>query len=453
MACYSGGLKWCPRLTRNVPNSPIMDHRGIPPPAVSSLTNLGYHRRDWSISSLSSGDENSEDDDDKPDSTPSSSVQEDLVKSLNFEISAKRNLDEHVEDSSNKLRALAEDAKEEMDRAAELAKLRGDLAFDSALADIQREADKYERKLRKRREAMEQESREFKDWERDMVDGRNEGQFFGNLYQHEKDDDDDDLVDQDARRQSRRRVIEPAKKEATSPARLYIFAALGAILVAEILFDVLINENGPSLGLDSLYGALALYAAWLVANERKHLGGLRKGAGSHRNQRRLSDAVLVRAAIATPSGENSSAVCPRGSHWQVHKFGGTCVATSDRINEIAEFLRDDVEATSKVAVVSAMGSHPSSPTKVTDLLINMTVKSSKQDQSFVEDLEKLKEKHVDAATALLGKGDELDAFLEGLYTDIQDLTSMLKAIAIAGISTEAYEEFIVGHGELWCASC
>lgn len=46
-------------------------------------------------------------------------------------------------------------------------------------------------------------------------------------------------------------------------------------------------------------------------------GGLRKGAGSHRNQRRLSDAVLVRAAIATPSGENSSAVCPRGSHWQV----------------------------------------------------------------------------------------------------------------------------------------
>lgn len=127
------------------------------------------------------------------------------------------------------------------------------------------------------------------------------------------------------------------------------------------------------------------------------------------------------------------------------------MATSDRINEIAEFLRDDGEATSKVAVVSAMGSHPSSPTKVTDLLINMTVKSSKQDQSFVEDLEKLKEKHVDAATALLGKGDELDAFLEGLYTDIQDLTSMLKAIAIAGISTEAYEEFIVGHGELWCA--
>jgi len=45
--------------------------------------------------------------------------------------------------------------------------------------------------------------------------------------------------------------------------------------------------------------------------------GLRKGAGSHRNQRRVGDAVLIRAAIATPSGENSSAVCPRGSHWQV----------------------------------------------------------------------------------------------------------------------------------------
>lgn len=241
-------------------------------PSAPGMTNHRRYWRDSSISSLSSGDENSSADDDQPDSTPSSSVQEDLVKSLNFEISAKRNLDEHVEDSSNKLRALAEDAKVEMDRAAELAKLRGDLAFDAALADIQREADKYERKLRKRREAMEQESREFKDWEKDMVEGRNEGQFFGNLYQYEKDDDDDDdLVDQDMRRRSRERVIEPAKEEATSPARLYIFAALATILVVEILIDVFTNENGPSLGLDSLYGALAMYAVWLAANERKHL--------------------------------------------------------------------------------------------------------------------------------------------------------------------------------------
>ena len=127
------------------------------------------------------------------------------------------------------------------------------------------------------------------------------------------------------------------------------------------------------------------------------------------------------------------------------------MATADRINDIVDFLKSDTDSTSKVAVVSAMGSHPTSPTKVTDLLLNMVSKSSKQDPTFVEDLDALQEKHVQAATALLSKGEELDAFLEGLNSDIQDLTSMLKAISIAGMCTEAYEEFIVGHGELWCA--
>lgn len=136
---------------------------------------------------------------------------------------------------------------------------------------------------------------------------------------------------------------------------------------------------------------------------------------------------------------------------QIHKFGGTCVATAERINDIAEFLRDDAASASKVAVVSAMGSHRTSPTKVTDLLINMVTKSSKQDGGFEDDLEALKEKHVDAATKLLGEGPELDAFVSMLMNDIGDLKSMLKAISIAGVCTEAYEDFIIGHGELWCA--
>ena len=104
-----------------------------------------------------------------------------------------------------------------------------------------------------------------------------------------------------------------------------------------------------------------------------------------------------------------------------------------------------------MAVVSAMGSHPSSPTKVTDLLINMVTKSSNQDASFEEDLEALREKHVVAATSLLGEGRELEAYLDALLEDINDLRAMLKAISIAGMRTEAYEEYIVGHGEIWCA--
>jgi bifunctional aspartokinase / homoserine dehydrogenase 1 len=104
-----------------------------------------------------------------------------------------------------------------------------------------------------------------------------------------------------------------------------------------------------------------------------------------------------------------------------------------------------------VAVVSAMGSHPTSPTKVTDLLLNMVSKASQKDSSFTDDLDALKAKHVDAATTLLGKGQDLDAFLQGLTEDINDLAAMLKAISVAGTCVTAYEEYIVGHGELWCA--
>jgi len=40
----------------------------------------------------------------------------------------------------------------------------------------------------------------------------------------------------------------------------------------------------------------------------------------------------------------------------------------------------------QVVVVSAMGSHESSPIKVTDLLLNMVAKAARQDEGFLLDL-------------------------------------------------------------------
>ena len=70
---------------------------------------------------------------------------------------------------------------------------------------------------------------------------------------------------------------------------------------------------------------------------------------------------------------------------QVHKFGGTCVAAAERIRSAAQLIVDE-PAQQKMVVVSAMGSHPSSPVKVTDLLLNMVAKASKQNQAFLIDL-------------------------------------------------------------------
>ncbi|KAK9806380.1 hypothetical protein WJX72_012231 [[Myrmecia] bisecta] len=105
----------------------------------------------------------------------------------------------------------------------------------------------------------------------------------------------------------------------------------------------------------------------------------------------------------------------------------------------------------KVVVVSAMGSHPSSPLKVTDLLLNMVDKASRQDQAFLLDLAALQEKHVETAKQLLGDGKPLNDFVSKLLDDIANLKAMLHAMSIAGMATEAFSDFVVGHGELWCA--
>jgi hypothetical protein len=219
-----------------------------------------------------------DDDDRVSDETHESiNIQESLVKSLNFEIGAKRNLDQHVQESGEKLKALAEDAKEEMDKAAELAKLRSDLAFDSALADINREAEKFERKLRQRREKMEQEEQQMNDWVKDVDDSRNEGQFFGNLYGALSEEEDGrprtysemDQIERTQAMEKRKRILEPAEVEVRSPARMYIFGLIGSTLVVNIVADLLNSEKAPAIGLDCLYGALAVYSIYLVVCEHK----------------------------------------------------------------------------------------------------------------------------------------------------------------------------------------
>lgn len=87
-------------------------------------------------------------------------------------------------------------------------------------------------------------------------------------------------------------------------------------------------------------------------------------------------------------------------------------------------------AQQKVVVVSAMGSSPESPVKVTDLILNMIDKAARQDAAFLVDLAALQEKHVETAKQLLGEGPELTSFVSRLMDDIGNLKAMLQAICI-----------------------
>ncbi|XP_057501511.1 LOW QUALITY PROTEIN: bifunctional aspartokinase/homoserine dehydrogenase, chloroplastic-like [Actinidia eriantha] len=133
---------------------------------------------------------------------------------------------------------------------------------------------------------------------------------------------------------------------------------------------------------------------------------------------------------------------PEGDNWSVHKFGGTCVGSSQRIQNVAQIIIND-DSERKLVVVSAMS-------KVTDMMYDLIYKAQSRDDSYIAALDAVLEKHKLTAHDLL-EGDDLATFLSRLHDDINNLKAMLRAIYIAGHATESFTDFVVGYGELWSA--
>ncbi|OVA10217.1 Aspartate/glutamate/uridylate kinase [Macleaya cordata] len=161
-------------------------------------------------------------------------------------------------------------------------------------------------------------------------------------------------------------------------------------------------------------------------------------------RRRDSNHSRVFASVADVSLDKSieKIQLPKGDKWSVHKFGGTCVGTSERIQNVADVIVSD-DSERKLIVVSAMS-------KVTDMMYNLIYKAQSRDESYISALDDVLEKHRQTAHELLD-GDDLASFLSKLHHDINNLKALLRAIYIAGHATESFSDFVVGHGELWSA--
>ena len=163
----------------------------------------------------------------------------------------------------------------------------------------------------------------------------------------------------------------------------------------------------------------------------------------------------VRAGgIQVPSPEVKLKEFPRGSEagWKVHKFGGTCVGSSERISGVCDLLIESAKnGNQTLAVVSAMGVITKEEPKVTDCLINATTMAAARDDKYEGELEKLREKHTRTATDLLTDKTEFENYMKDFNAELGNLEAMLKAIRIAGCSTETFADYVVGHGELWTA--
>tara|TARA_B110000977_G_scaffold146001_2_gene185203 strand:+ start:5585 stop:8383 length:2799 start_codon:yes stop_codon:yes gene_type:complete len=163
----------------------------------------------------------------------------------------------------------------------------------------------------------------------------------------------------------------------------------------------------------------------------------------------LTRAEAVADPATAPAGSGG---VDRGSGYEVHKFGGTCVGSAERISGCCDLLIDSAKSGVKTfGIVSAMGVANKGEPKVTDCLINATDMASARDPKYLEELVKLEHKHQTTAEALLTDKKEYEAYMNSFAVELEDLKAMLKAMSIAGTSTQAFADFVVGHGELWTA--
>lgn len=123
-----------------------------------------------------------------------------------------------------------------------------------------------------------------------------------------------------------------------------------------------------------------------------------------------------------------------------HKFGGSSLATGERIRHVAQLLSERDDAL-QVTIVSAMKG-------VTDALIALA-DTAANEGDWRAQLTALKNRHCDIARELFG--DTVGARLIWLEAQFKDLSNLLAAIALLGPAGASAKERVHGLGEVWSA--
>ena len=123
-----------------------------------------------------------------------------------------------------------------------------------------------------------------------------------------------------------------------------------------------------------------------------------------------------------------------------HKFGGSSLATAERIRHVAQLLDTRADST-QITVVSAMKG-------VTDALIALA-DTATANADWNAGLTALKNRHTDTARELLGEA--VGPVLEWFDEQFRELSAILSALALLGPSGTAAKARVHGMGEVWSA--
>jgi aspartokinase/homoserine dehydrogenase 1 len=131
--------------------------------------------------------------------------------------------------------------------------------------------------------------------------------------------------------------------------------------------------------------------------------------------------------------------------WTVHKFGGTSVANADRYKNVANIILDQKNEQQQAIIVSAIKG-------VTDALINLILSAEKQNADWQNQLEKIRQQHLETLTLLTEGQTQLKVAIQKNFDqDISNISEILRGVFLTKIASDRVIELISGFGEVWSA--
>lgn len=124
---------------------------------------------------------------------------------------------------------------------------------------------------------------------------------------------------------------------------------------------------------------------------------------------------------------------------RILKFGGTSIATVNRIGNVCEIIRKATQNCQVIVVVSALAG-------VTNQLIDAIEKATKGDHEWFNIIEKIKERHLKFLKQLTTKDYQKEATIR-LDFRLERLVSQLNKIAQEGSCSPALSDSIISTGE------
>lgn len=125
-----------------------------------------------------------------------------------------------------------------------------------------------------------------------------------------------------------------------------------------------------------------------------------------------------------------------------HKFGGTSLATGERLAHVARLLAARTEPESVVVVSALKGT--------TDDLIDLATRAGARDRSWPDAWQALRQRHLDAAAGVRDAGRRV-ALCDALDAAFVGLRAQLDALAVLGIAVAEVLDTIQGLGEVFSA--